>query len=132
MYSLHRIDIWQQTFLYINAATEFNPHDNLFCQQDTFKPMIGMRPFVINGVQRTYRWARLRGFKTFNHYWPHIDIENGHVHDTLIELIKHLQSLKSSEILAIYTDMLPDLTHNKDRFFEFAREQQYKMQHLFV
>ena len=132
MYSLHCMDRWKSSFLYINAATEFNPVNDLFCQQDTFKPMLGLRPFVINGVQRTYRWLRLNGFKTFNHYWPHIDIENGPVHDTLIELIKHLQSLKSSEILAIYTDMLPDLTYNKDRFFEFAREQQYKMEHLFV
>ena len=131
-YSLHRMDIWKTTFLYINAATEFNPVNDLFCQQDTFKPMLGLRPFVINGVQRTYRWLRLNGFRTFNHYWSHINIENGPVHDTLIELIKHLQSLKSSEILAIYTDMLPDLTYNKDRFFEFAREQQYKMEHLFV
>ena len=132
MYSLHRMDIWKTTFLYINGATEFNPINDLFCQQDTFKPMIGLRPYVINGVQKTYRWLRLNGFRTFNHYWPHIDIENGPVHDTLIELIKHLESLNSSEILAIYNDMLPDLKHNKDRFFEFAQEQQFKMEHLFV
>jgi hypothetical protein len=131
MYSLHRMDIWQNTFLYINAATEFDPNNDLFCQQDTFKPMIGLRPFVINGVQRTYRWLRLQGFRTFNHYWPHIDVETGPVHDTLIELIKHLKSLEPSEILAMYNNMLPDLRHNKDRFFEFAQEQKYKTEHLF-
>jgi hypothetical protein len=131
MYSLHRIDIWQQTLLYINAATEFNPHDNLFCQQDTFKPMIGMRPFVINGVQRTYRWLRLRGFRTFNHYWPHIDIENGNVHDTLIELIQHLNTLHKDQLMAMYQDMLPDLEHNRNRFWEFAKEQKNKINHLF-
>jgi hypothetical protein len=130
-YSLHRMDIWKTTFLYINGATEFDPINDLFCQQDTFKPMLGLRPFAINGVQRTYRWLRVNGFKTFNHYWPHIDIENGSVHGTLIELIEHLQSLKSSEIIAMYNDMLPDLKHNRDRFFEFAKEQQYKMDNLF-
>jgi hypothetical protein len=125
------MDIWQNTFLYINAATEFDPINDLFCQQDTFKPMLGLRPFVINGVQRTYRWLRLQGFRTFNHYWPHIDIETGPVHNTLVELIKHLKSLEPSEILAMYNNMLPDLRHNKDRFFEFANEQKYKMEHLF-
>jgi len=27
--------------------------------------------------------------------------------------------------------MLPDLKHNKQRFYEFAKEQKYKMEHLF-
>jgi len=131
MYSLHRMDIWKTTFLYINAATEFNPINDLFCQQDTFKPMLGLRPFVINGVQRTYRWLRLQGFKTFNQYWSHIDIETGPVHDTICELIQHLNSLESKEIIAMYNDMLPELNHNKNRFFEFAQEQRFKMEHLF-
>jgi hypothetical protein len=131
MYSLHRMDIWKNTFLYINAATEFNPVNDLFCQQDTFKPMIGLRPFVINGVQKTYRWLRCHGFKTFNHYWSHIDIEQGDVHETLIELIQHLSTIKKQELLNMYNDMLPDLLYNKERFFEFAKEQRYKMEHLF-
>lgn len=130
-YSLHNMDVWKHTFLYINAATEFNPINDLFCQQDTFKPMLGLRPFVINGVQRTYRWLRLNGFKTFNHYWNHIPVETGDVHTTLIQLIQHLQSLPKDEIYNMYHDMMPDLRYNKLRFFEFANEQKYKMNHLF-
>jgi len=130
-YSLHRMDIWKTTFLYVNGATEFDTVNDLFCQQDTFKPMIGLRPFVINGVQRTYRWLRLHGFKTFNHYWPHIDIENGPVHATICELIQYLQSLESKEIVEMYNDMLPELRYNKNRFFEFAQEQQFHMDNLF-
>jgi hypothetical protein len=130
-FTLHRMDIWNSTFLYINAATEFNPRDELFCQQDVFKPLIGMRPFVINGVQRTYHWLRKHGFKTFNHYWSHIDIENGDVHDTLIELINYLKDMKESELMSMYNDMLPDLLHNKERFYVFANEQRHKMEHLF-
>ena len=132
MYSLHRMDVWKSTFLYINAATEYNKINDLFCQQDTFKPMLGLRPFVINGVQKTYRWLRVNGFKTFNHYWPHINIENGPVHDTIIELIKYLQSLGTPELQNMYNDMVPELQYNKDRFFEFAQEQQYKMNNLFL
>ena len=130
-YSLHNMDIWKKTFLYINAATESNPINDLFCQQDTFKPMIGLRPFVINGVQRTYRWLRNNGFKTFNHYWNHVDIENGNVIDTIVQLIRHLQSLTPNELLAMYNDMLPNLYYNKNRFFEFAQEQKYKIENLF-
>jgi hypothetical protein len=131
-YTLHNMNIWRNTFLYINAATEFNPVNDLFCQQDTFKPLIGMRPFVINGVQKTYRWLRLNGFKTFNHYWEHIDIENGDVHNTIVELITYLNSLSRQEILLMYNDMILDLKYNKERFFEFSKEQKYKMNNLFL
>lgn len=130
-YSLHRMDIWQSTFLYVNAATEFNPRDDLFCQQDVFKPLIGLRPFVINGQQRTYRYLRNNGFRTFNHYWSHIDIENGPVHDTIIDLIKHLHSLGTDALQDMYLDMLPDLEHNQQRFAEYAHEQKYTLDHLF-
>lgn len=131
MWSLHRLDIWQKTFLNIVAATEFNPINDLFCQQDTFKPMIGLRPYVINGVQKTYRWLRCNGFRTFNHYWPHINIESGDVHDTLIDCIKYLLSLSADEIMVMYNDMLPDLMYNRDRFFEFSREQDKKLRNIF-
>ena len=130
-FSLHRMDIWNSTFLYINAATEFKKRNELFCQQDVFKPLIGMRPYVINGVQKTYHWLRYHGFKTFNHYWKHIDIENGDVHETLIELVKFLNMLGNSELLEMYNDMIPDLRYNKERFFEFAYEQTNKIENIF-
>ena len=90
-----------------------------------------MRPFVINGVQKTYRWYRHNGFKTFNHYWSHIDIENGDVHDTIIELISYLKDMEESELMSMYNDMLPDLLYNKERFYVFANEQRHKMENLF-
>lgn len=130
-YTLHRLDLWQKTFLYVNSATEFDPINDLFCQQDTFKPILGMRPFVINGVQRTYRWLRHHGFKTFNQYWPHIAIESGDVHDSIITLIKFLQEQNKHELLAMYNDMLPDLRYNKQRFVSFAQEQKFRMENLF-
>ena len=130
-YDLGPLEVWKHTFLYVNAATEFNPINDLFCQQDVFKPLIGMRPFVINGVQKTYRWLRYNGFKTFNQYWEHIDIEDGDVHDTIIELIEFLGRMDKIEIMNMYNDMLPDLQYNQQRFYEFAKEQKIKMENLF-
>ena len=130
-YDLGPLEVWRHTFLYVNAATEFNPINDLFCQQDVFKPLIGARPFVINGVQKTYRWLRYNGFKTFNHYWDHIDIEDGDVHDTIIDLIKFLGRMDKIEIMNMYNDMLPDLQYNQQRFYEFAKEQKIKMENLF-
>jgi hypothetical protein len=130
-FSLHRLDLWQESFLFVTGATEANPVNDLFCQQDTFKPMLGLRPFVINGSQKTYHWLKYHGFQTFNNYWPHIDIESGEVQETIVSVIKFLATKSSNELLSMYQDMLPKLHHNKNRFFEFAEEQQYKIHHLF-
>ena len=132
--SLGDIEIWQRHFLNIVGETEFFPWDNLFITEKTLKPLIGMRPFVINGHVRIYQWLRDRGFRTFNHYWPHIDLENVpeyEVHATIIQVVKFLAGKSQQEILAMYQDMLPDLQHNRLRFAEFAQEQYDKVNNIF-
>lgn len=126
--SLHNMQYWKHHFLHIIGATLFDDPGDIFVSETQFKPIIGLRPFVINGVQRTYSWLRSNGFKTFNHYWSHIDIEHGDVHQTLIELIKHLQQ---TDLIAMYNDMLPDLLYNRERFFEYAEEQKNKIDNIF-
>jgi hypothetical protein len=129
--SLGRLDIWQTHFLNIASETEFLPWDNLFVTEKTWKPIIGMRPFVVNGQTPLYKWLRDHGFRTFNHYWPHIQLENIselQVHDSIVAVIKYLVT---QDIKQMYRDMLLDLKHNRDRFFEFAQEQKFKMEHLF-
>ena len=128
-YSLDKLDTWQTTFLYINSCTVFDPDRDLFCQQDVFKPLIGMRPFLLNGNTKTYRWLRLQGFKTFNHYWQHIDVENGPVHDTIIDVIKFLAAKPNTELIDMFNEMLPDLQHNNQRFWEYAKEQKRLITH---
>jgi len=53
------------------------------------------------------------------------------VHDSLLAVIKFLSTMTNDTLLEMYADMLPALEHNRNRFFEFAKEQQYKIDHLF-
>ena len=106
----------------------------MFITEKTWKPIIGLRPFVLNGQTKIYQYLRDHGFHTFNHYWPHIKIEElseFEVHDSLIEVIKFLSTLSNTTLLEMYSDMLPALKHNRNRFFEFAQEQKYKIENLF-
>ena len=130
--TLHRMDHWQQHFLYIIGATEFNVWDDVFVSETQFKPMLGLRPFLINGNVRTYQWLENNGFKTFNQYFKGIDFMDAtQVHESLGQAIQQLSQLSKTDILDLYNQMLPDLLHNRARFFEFAAEQEYKKHHLF-
>lgn len=132
IHTLGDIGLWQNHFLNVVSETEFNPWDNMFVTEKTWKPILGLRPFVINGQTKIYPWLKKHGFKTFNEYWSHIDILNGDVHATIIELIKFLKSHPKDELMLMYKDMLPNLLHNQHRFYEFAKEQQYKIGHIFL
>jgi hypothetical protein len=132
--SLGRLDIWQTHFLNVVSETEFLPWNNMFITEKTWKPILGLRPFIINGQTKIYKYLRDNGFRTFNHYFNGTELENipeYEVHDSIIAVIKYLSTLDKKQILGLYNDMMPDLKHNQDRFFEFAKEQQYKINHLF-
>lgn len=133
--SLGRLDIWRSHFLNVVSETAFFPWDNLFITEKTWKPILGLRPFVINGQARIYQYLRSHGFRTFNHYWAHIELEEiaeYQVHDAVIEVIKYLADKPADKIKDLYQSMLPDLIHNRNRFFEFAAEQKHKANHLFI
>jgi len=130
--SLGRFNYWQNHFLTIVSETDFEDHLWTFITEKTWKPIIGLRPFVINGQLAVYQYLRKHGFKTFNHYWPHIDIENCNIDDIHKNICDLIVWLQTQDLKQIYLDMLPDLLYNKQRFNEFALEQKHKMENLFV
>jgi len=132
IHTLGNMDLWRQHFLTVVGETEFLPWDHTFVTEKTWKSIIGMRPFVINGQTKIYTWLRAHGFRTFNHHWSHIEMENLNeleVHDSIVAVIKYLAT---QDIQQMYQLMLPDLKHNRDRFFEFAQEQKFRMENLFA
>lgn len=134
IHTLGDINLWQNHFLNIVSETEFNPWDNMFVTEKTWKPILGLRPFVINGQTKIYSWLRANGFKTFTHYFPEINLETEselEVHNNIIAAIKYLKSLSPGVLISLYNKMLPDLKYNQQRFYEFAKEQKYKIENLF-
>jgi hypothetical protein len=130
--TLGRLDIWQRHFLNIVSETEFNQWSPRFITEKTWKPIIGLRPFVIHGQTRIYSWLRVNGFKTFNHYWPHISMEESdNQHESVVSVLHWLCDIPRQNLSDMYNDMLPDLLYNRERFFEFSKEQKHKINHLF-
>lgn len=123
-----RLDLWQDHFLNVTSECVFNEWEPIFVSEKIWKAIIGLRPFLIHANPRTYKWLRDRGFRTFNEYWKHVDVENIGAHDAVWQVIDFLQT---QELHNMYLDMLPDLRYNKLRFNEFSREQEHKMEHIF-
>jgi hypothetical protein len=138
IFSLGKPDIWQGHFLNIvnesmpNDIWNNHPKQELMVTEKTLKPIIGLRPFLINGDSGSYKWLRDRGFKTFTHWFPVDGIENSNtLHNKIIEVLIWLKNQNNDQILQIYQDMLPDLIHNRNRFFEFAQQETLRIKDIF-
>ena len=130
--TLGQLSIWQQHFLNVISETEFNQWHRRFVTEKTWKPIFGMRPFIIHGQTRIYAWLRDQGFRTFNHYWPHVDVEiSEDQHGTVMSVLHWLCDMSRTDLESMYRDMLPDLHYNRERFLEFSQEQYHKMHHIF-
>lgn len=130
--SIGRLDVWQQCFLNVVSETEFESWKPRFVTEKMWKPIIGLRPFLIHGQTETYAWLRNQGFKTFNQHWPHIAVETDpDTHTTTVQVLKYVSAMTADQLGQLYSEMLSDIQHNRQRYWEFSQEQQYKMEHLF-
>jgi hypothetical protein len=136
LFSLHNMHYWKHHFLHIVGGTSPSSF-NTFVTQIDFKPILGLRPFLINGQTQNYKFWEYHGFRTFNHYFPGLNLTQSlwhgknTLHDTLVDAIRQLSTLSSSELLDMYNQMLPDLIHNRERWYAWADEQNYRIEHLF-
>ena len=131
--SIGRLDVWQRCFLNVVSETEFENTRPRFVTEKMWKPIIGLRPFLIHGQTDTYAWLRSQGFRTFNHYWSHVPVEtNPDVHATTVQVLKWLSEKSPLQLQDLYNQMWTDIKHNQSRYREFAQEQQYKMAHVFL
>jgi hypothetical protein len=127
IYSLGQLEIWNRSFINIVSETQFEFGPNAFLSEKIFKPIIGLRPFVINGSPGIYRILKRAGFDCFEDLFP-VDIlsketfvawkfEN-HKH-----IVESLTSFKNNNLLELHHQLKPRLLYNQQLFYEYASNQ---------
>ena len=129
------LGVWQQCFLNVVSETEIKPTEDLFVSEKTWKPILGLRPFIINGDSRIYRYLEEKGFDVFGDIFPVEEIKKSSGIDEttniIVEVIKDLSGKPDGYLKKLWVDLYPRLCYNRSRFYEFAREQKSKIQNLF-
>lgn len=134
IYSLGREEIWQNHLVNVVSETEFSYKRQVFVSEKTWKPVIGMRPFMMNADPRVYSWLEARGFDTFQDLWPTAPLSDNvdAVVESIITNLKWLSSFTDDEKTAWFQSIWPRLQHNRRRFFEYVAEQEEKVSKLFL
>jgi hypothetical protein len=128
IYSLGRLDVWNSCFLNIVSETQFEYSANVFVSEKIYKPIIGLRPFIINGSPGIYRWLTTAGFDCFDDLFPVNELSNEVLipgakfnnHRLIIDCIK---KLLDKDLEKLYNMILPRLLSNQKLFYEYANNQ---------
>ena len=127
------IDTWQHHFLTIVSETVFRLEPELAITEKIIKPILGLRPFVINGSPRYMQVLESLGFDLFRDIIPIdqmiapirdvdacIDRNQNLICDTILQLEK-------LDLQALYNMLLPRLKKNRDILLYMMRDQYQRL-----
>jgi len=118
---LGELSIWQGHFLNIVNETVFRQHPELLMSEKILKPLLGLRPFIINGSPRYYDILEDWGIDFFDDIWPIQDMRQPA--DSLESLMHRnhsiicdvIQELASQDLQCLYQLLLPRLYRNQEK-----------------
>jgi hypothetical protein len=116
---------WSRCF--INVVSETTVHTDLFISEKTWKPIIGMRPFMILGDQQIYQQLTDLGFDTFDDifgvWWKDTNWEN-----RVNSIVSILENFSLEDCVVCYKDIYTRLLNNRERFFEYIQENRNRIE----
>ena len=143
-YTLGDLNIWRQTIFTVvsdaflfESGKSMNPTGRVILDQPgnyghtiisekIYKPILGLRPFLVNGSYEVTKKFKDMGFDLFedvlNITLDDLKTKQG-IHDTIVRTLTMLASLTPAERLQWYTDLLPRLRANKQHFYKHAEQQ---------
>jgi hypothetical protein len=126
--SLGHPDNWNSHFL--NVVTETTVHTNVFVSEKVFKPILGMRPFVILGDNNVYKVLKEWGFDTFDDLFG-TGYEDINVLGRTIWVRDVIENVcKEKNLKELLVKLKPRLEENKKLFKDVAIKNRYKIHNL--
>lgn len=120
IYSLGNIDVWNKSFLNIVSETVQKLDVAVpFISEKTFKPILGMRPFIVYGNPNTTKLLKEKGFETFDEDFGYT------MSSTYDEMADKISSLVDDldHVELLYKKLLPKITHNYENFRSIAKRE---------
>lgn len=128
VYSLGQLSIWNTSFVNVVSETQYEFSKNVFLSEKIFKPIIGLRPFIVNGSPGIYQLLKKYGFDCFDDLFPVAKLENHdrgslwkfYTHDYIVQ---SLLTFSDKNLLDLYHQIKPRLLYNRELFYEYASNQ---------
>lgn len=114
MATLGDLNIWNNCFCTVVTETEIN--DPWHITEKTWKPILGLRPYIIIGNKNLENILSKLNFYTSQDL---LGIKINNIEDT-IDYLKKLSIKSKKEIYEFYCNLLPKLEHNRNNLIEYS------------
>jgi hypothetical protein len=114
--SLGDLNVWQDSYLVVVSETE---HDDPWqLSEKTWKPIFGMRPFLINGRREVYKILEKLDLYTPKDFFKNSDLDCHH--ESVVKQIQALYNKTPEELYELWESQFEMLLYNRQRMFEIA------------
>ena len=114
--SLGNLRTWRDSYMVIVSETE---HDDPWqLSEKTWKPIFGMRPFLINGSRELYKNLEKLDLYTPKDLFKNVDLDC--YYESVVKQIQALYIKTPDELYRLWEDQFEMLLYNRQRMFEIA------------
>lgn len=124
-YTLGGMQVWKNHVLTIvsdSMPPGAKKYGNIVLSEKFYKPIIGLRPFLINGNPDNVRFLKQQGFDLFEDVFE-FDVNNYDQHQVILKTLGKLQHLTPAQRYEWYVKLLPRLEFNLAHFQQYVAMQ---------
>lgn len=126
--SLGHIDNWTQSFLNVVTETFFDINQVNFVSEKIYKPIVGLRPFLVYADDGATKWLKDRKFEPYVDDFRDISTLDLTKPENIPYFLKELCEQGSEYWQKKFLDLEEKLLYNNNRFLQYVQEQQYIIQ----
>lgn len=121
--SLGDMNLWRDSYLTVVSETD---HDDPWqLSEKTWKPIFGLRPFLINGRREVYDVLERLGFYTPKDLFKNNDLDCHY--ESVVKQIKSLYEKTPEQLYQMWEDQYEMLVYNRKRMYEMANSDPKKI-----
>jgi hypothetical protein len=125
--SIGNLSNWQRSFLNIVTETVYNINANHFVSEKIFKPIVGLRPFLVYDTDGANSWLTAHGFNPYICDFEDISDLDLSQAENIPKFLKTLCEQPTSYFQSKFVALMPKLLYNRNRFATYVAEQQHKI-----
>lgn len=125
--SIGHLSNWQQSFLNVVTETVYNINQNHFVSEKIFKPIVGLRPFLVYDTDGASTWLTAQGFQPYTADFKDISDLDLTIPENLAPFLKTLCEQPQSYFQEKFVALMPKLLYNRNQFNIYVATQKNKI-----
>lgn len=122
-------DIWRRCFFDVVTETAWDINSTGFVSEKIYKPIMGMRPFVVYDPDGGESWLKNRGFETYRQDFQDISSHDPGDPESIMDFLTDLVQQPISYFSSKFSSMREKLRFNHDRYYRYVQEQRDRITH---